>query len=56
MYCKQTLSATQTQTFPFASLGSVLQLNFNSTTADIIRSIPCEIVIDCKFRSFVTKP
>ncbi len=36
MYCKNTLSATETQTFPFASLGSVLQLNFNSTTADIV--------------------
>lgn len=36
MYCKKTLSSTQNQTFNFASLGSVLQLNFNSTTADIV--------------------
>lgn len=36
MYCKKTLSSTQNQTFNFASLGSVLQLNFNSTTAGII--------------------
>ena len=36
MYCKKTLSSTQNQTFNFASLGSVLQLNFNSTTAGIV--------------------
>ena len=36
MYCKKTLSSTQDQTFNFASLGSVLQLNFNSTTAGIV--------------------
>lgn len=36
MYCKKNLSSTQNQTFNFASLGSVLQLNFNSTTAGIV--------------------
>ena len=36
MYCKKTLSSTQNQTFNFASLGSVLQLNFNSTTVGIV--------------------
>ena len=36
MYCKKNLTSTQNQTFSFASLGSVLQLNFNSTTAGIV--------------------
>ena len=36
MYCKKTLSSIHNQTFNFASLGSVLQLNFNSTTAGIV--------------------
>ena len=36
MYCKKTLSSTQNQTFNFASLGSVLQLTFSTTSSDII--------------------
>ena len=36
MYCKKTLSSTQNQTFNFASLGSVLQLTFSTTSSDIV--------------------
>lgn len=36
MYSKKTLSATEKQTFSFASLGSVLQLTFSTTSADIV--------------------
>ena len=36
MYCKKTLTSTQNQTFSFASLGSVLQLTFSTTSADIV--------------------
>ena len=36
MYCKKTLSSTENQTFNFASLGSVLQLTFSTTSSDIV--------------------
>ena len=36
MYSKKTLSATKNQTFSFASLGSVLQLIFSTTSKDVI--------------------
>lgn len=36
MYCKKTLASTLNQTFNFTSLGSMLQLAFNSTTTNII--------------------
>ena len=40
MYCKKNLTSTQNQTFNFNSLGSVLQLAFNSTTDNItVKSI-----------------
>ena len=36
MYCKKTLASTLNQTFNFTSLGSMLQLAFNSTTPNIV--------------------
>ena len=36
MYCKKTLSGATEERMDFNSLGSVLQLNFNTTTADIV--------------------
>ena len=35
MYCKKDLSSTEDQTFSFVSLGSVLQIMFNSTREDV---------------------
>ena len=47
MYCKKTLSSTLNQTFNFTSLGSMLQLAFNSTTTNIIvKTAQCQTSVD----------